>query len=135
MVIMVMLNKDRRCSAIGNEQDVCEPDEPTVTRQSAVQNSDAGTRNERPQRQWVKKDLHVDWPDFQVQPKIYIRCTDPVAMFEIFFDDGVCTFLANMSTKYAREDKGQHSLEFGVSDVRSFFGILLLSGYMNVPRW
>lgn len=69
----MFLNGSR--SAIGNEQDVCEPDEPTVTRQSAVQNSDTGTRYKRPQytqRQWVNKDLHVDWPDFQVQPKTYI---------------------------------------------------------------
>ena len=68
-------------------------------------------------------------------PKSYIGATDPVNVFEYFFDNDVCKYLADMSTKYARIDKGVHNIQITVADIRCFIGILLLSGYISVPRW
>jgi len=68
-------------------------------------------------------------------PKSYIGATDPVNVFEYFFDNDVCKYLADMSTKYARIDKGVHNIQITVADIRCFIGILLLSGYVSVPRW
>lgn len=55
-----------------------------------------------------------------------------VAVFECFFDDDICNVLAHMMTKYANEENDVH--EFDI-EVRSFIGILLLSGYVNVFWW
>jgi len=40
-----------------------------------------------------------------------------------------------MSTTYAHNDKGVHSVKITVADIKCFIGILLLSAYVNVPRW
>ena len=86
-------------------------------------------------RQWSKSDIDASWPDFSIPPKNYNGATDPVNIFEYFFDNDVCEYLADMSTKYARSEKGQHSIEITVADIKCFIAILLLSGYVNVPRW
>ena len=46
-----------------------------------------------------------------------------------------CANIWQMSTKYARIDKGVHNIQITVADIRCFIGILLLSGYASVPRW
>ena len=86
-------------------------------------------------RQWHKEDINSQWPQFTITPKLFTGATDPVNCFEYFFDEEVCQYLASMSTKYALVDKGIHGIDITLSDVKCFLGILLLSGYLGVPRW
>jgi len=92
-------------------------------------------RRKMQSRQWCKEDLDVQWPEFQLPPKNYIGATDPVNLFEYFVDDDICKFLVDMSNNYARVDKGNHGVDISVDQLKAFLWILLLSGYVNVPRW
>lgn len=134
-------------STIGDDSDDnesvdgCEPAKETaasgkrVEQSSAPEPSTTSRKKSKTQRHWVNKDLESDWPDFTLQAKKYTGCSDPVALFECFFDDEVCNFLAEMSNKYASEVKSDHNFEVAAPDIRAFIAILLLSGYVNVPRW
>jgi len=86
-------------------------------------------------RKWVKKDIQPNWPDFNIPEKSFTIPLDPVRAFEFFFDDDICTFLAEMTTLYGREVKHDHAFETDAEEIRCFLAILLLSGYVDVPRW
>src|SRR6218665_4018517 len=101
----------------------------------AVEYGNKRLRLQNKQRQWVKRDIRTEWPELHLSQKKYTGCTDAVSMFECFFDNGVCNDLIDMTNKYADEEKGVHNLDIGLVEIRSFIGILLLSGYVNVPRW
>lgn len=87
------------------------------------------------QRKWKKADLSVTWDPANIPSRSLSCSADPVNLFEIFFDDEVCSFLAQMTEEYAHNTHGCHDFSVDVADMRCFIAILLLSGYVDVPRW
>lgn len=49
------------------------------------------------QRKWKKADLSVTWDPANIPSRSLSCSADPVNLFEIFFDDEVCSFLAQMT--------------------------------------
>lgn len=86
------------------------------------------------QRNWAKSveitPANIDFPNLGKN----IFCSDPVEYFELFFDAEVCEFLTRMFIIYAKS-KGDFSFDISVKELKCFLAILLLSGYIDVPRW
>lgn len=57
----------------------------------------------------------------------------PVQIFEMFFDEEVFEMIANLSQLYASQNN-RHNFTVTVSELKIFFGILILSGYHKLPR-
>ena len=57
----------------------------------------------------------------------------PIDLFELFFDDDVVGYICQQTNKYAMEKGAERWDEVGVDELRSFIGILLLSGYNKLP--
>ena len=83
---------------------------------------------------WCNKPFVSSDCDPSTKNKTFTCEKQPSNFFELFFDDEICLFLAEMTSLYA-SSHGEHNLDMTVSDVRCFVGILLLSGYVGVPRW
>lgn len=87
------------------------------------------------ERDWANRDLTPSFPDFvspQATPdKIYI---DAIECFETFIDAEICLFLKDMFELYARQ-KGDHSFQTTVEEIKCFIAILYVSGHLQVPRW
>ena len=61
---------------------------------------------------WKKEDIsdtHFD--DIQMAMPIIQQNVTHVGLFEQFFDDNVIAFIVNMSTLYAKRDKGKHKIQ------------------------
>ena len=86
-------------------------------------------------RRWVKHDLKNELPVYNLAPRHVIYSVDPVSLFESFFDDDVIQHLCRMTELYAHNDKGDHDFTVSESEMRCFLAILLLSGYIGLPRW
>jgi len=66
--------------------------------------------------------------------EVSTRASDPSALFGLFFDDEVLDMIVQHTTTYAKRDKGCHTFQTNVDEIRAFIAILLISGYNNVPR-
>ena len=53
--------------------------------------------------------------------------------FELFFDDELVDFICECSLKYAQQ-QGNHTFQLDRVSLKAFLGILLLSGYCDLPR-
>ena len=90
-------------------------------------------------RNWTKDDIGTGlptqhpWPPKQL-PLFLREHQTPSTMFGMFFDDEVLDGIVEQSTVYAKRDKGNHSFETNVDEVRTLIAILLISGYNTVPR-
>ena len=56
----------------------------------------------------------------------------PLELFELFFDDIVCTHIVQETLRYAAQ-KGNSNFKFTNSDLKVFIGILIVSGYNCLP--
>ena len=59
--------------------------------------------------------------------------SDPVKLFDLFFDDEVIETVVHFTHQYARS-KGNESFNTSPNEIRAFIGILLVSGYSPAPR-
>lgn len=59
--------------------------------------------------------------------------TDPVGLFELFFDDGLLDIIVEQSLNYALQ-KNFHDFRIDKADMKVFIGFLLFTGYHNLPR-
>ena len=90
-------------------------------------------------RSWKKEDISTGlstqqpWPPKQL-PKFLREHQTPSTMFGLFFDEEVMKSIVQQTTLYARRDKGDHTFDTNVDELRTFIAILLISGYSNVPR-
>lgn len=90
-------------------------------------------------RSWKKKYISCGlttqqpWPPKQL-PKFLREHQTPSTMFGLFFDDEVVENIVQQTMLYAKRDKGVHSFETNVDELRTFIAVLLISGYTNVPR-
>ena len=57
----------------------------------------------------------------------------PVSLFEKFFTDDIMKFICEESIRYAIS-KGNHSFTIDINTLRTFITILLVRGYMDLPR-
>lgn len=86
-------------------------------------------------RVWTKKDIKRDdsrSPKLS-KPAFLSRDMTPTCLFEYFFDDEIVKFIVDMSLIYAHQ-KLKPNLEITSDDFRAFLAILLLSGYVPLPR-
>ncbi|KAK9754379.1 Transposase IS4 [Popillia japonica] len=56
----------------------------------------------------------------------------PLELFSLFFDDEILDMIVNESNRYANQKN--HHTKIEKSEIKAFIGVLLLSGYMHVPR-
>ena len=54
-------------------------------------------------------------------------------LFEKFLTDDMLQLICNESVRYA-QSKGRHSYKLQLLDLKAFIAILLLSGYVDLPR-
>ena len=57
-----------------------------------------------------------------------------MAIFNAFFDDDVVEYMVIMTNSYAQRDKGNHWFSTDSAEMRLFLAMLLLSGYVVLPR-
>ena len=57
----------------------------------------------------------------------------PVSLFEKFFTDDIMKFICEESIRYAIS-KGNHSFTIDTNTLKAFIAILLVSGYVDLPR-
>ncbi|KAF5281922.1 hypothetical protein FQR65_LT14448 [Abscondita terminalis] len=54
-------------------------------------------------------------------------------IFSLFWTPEIITYITQQTLLYARRDKNNHSFDATEEDIRQFLGLLLISGYHNVP--
>lgn len=87
------------------------------------------------ERIWSKTDdLIPSFVPFVSPKQVQNLSSDPVACFELFFDQEICEFLKNMFITYAKS-KGDHTFDMSTDDLKCYLAILLLSSYIDIPRW
>ena len=57
----------------------------------------------------------------------------PLTLFEKFFSDGILEHICDESVRYAIS-RGKHNFCIDVETLKAFIAILLISGYVNLPR-
>lgn len=133
---------DGREEAGEEEEEQSDPEEgpsaaPSTSVREAGPRRPNQRRQQRPRRQWRKEDLQDGfperWPNLQPPPFLQ-QSLDPVAFFELFFDDEVIDYLVEQTNLYASRDKGDHSFVTTRKEFQTFLAILLLSGYNQLPR-
>ncbi|KAI4455595.1 transposase is4 [Holotrichia oblita] len=84
---------------------------------------------------WNENSDESEYDDEDEIPLAQLHAPDnPVSCFELFIDEEVCNFLVDMFIKYAKS-KGDHAFTMDVGDLKCYIAILLLSGYIRLPRW
>lgn len=81
--------------------------------------------------QWVKEDLTPNTPNIFENNVANVTKT-PLEWFLDFYDDELFALITHESNRYASQ-KNNHQ-EILEREVRAFVGILLLSGYVPLPR-
>jgi len=95
------------------------------------------SRQKPPQRtnNWNKKSISDKNFDSVLMPQPARQdIVTPVALFEKFFDDEVIEFIVKMTKLYAQRDKGKHGFNTDSQEIRLFLGMLILTGYNQLPR-
>ena len=94
-------------------------------------------RGQAVHRQWRRQDIRADQTGrytWNMQPPEFLRQRkDPVELFELFFDDEVCSMIKDNSVTYAQQ-QGNHNFRLTIEEVKLFLAVLLVSGYNTLPR-
>ncbi|XP_071051365.1 piggyBac transposable element-derived protein 3-like [Onthophagus taurus] len=80
---------------------------------------------------WIKEDLKLPPTDFDSPTNSGIT-ENPLELFSKFFDEEVIELILNQSNKYAQQKNRKANI--AKQEVNAFIGVLILSGYMQVPR-
>lgn len=80
--------------------------------------------------QWVKDDLRPIGDHFDEE--VYESQESPQQLFLNFFDEDLIQMIVTESNRYAQQRNRKSNIEN--FEVKSFIGVLLLSGYVQVPR-
>ena len=94
-----------------------------------------GLRKKNKEKVISNKDLQPSFPPFTLTTKFYKDGMLPEEYFELFFDEEVMNFITNMFNLYALQDKGDFSFCTNPEEIKSWLGILMLTGYVSYPRW
>jgi len=84
---------------------------------------------------WNKKDLKPDESRISksTKPIFPNQDTTPTSLFEYFFNDNIVDLIVTMSRRYAHQ-KLQPNFTITAENFRAFIAILLLLGYVPLPR-
>ena len=82
---------------------------------------------------WKQKDMNQSHIEPLCHNKLDLEFT-PLSLFNLFFDDEIISFLLEMTTLYARRDRGHVDFETSGEEIRLFLAILILTGYNSLPR-
>ena len=86
---------------------------------------------------WKKGDLpnpqDTEWQHSKKGQPYLTNPMSPVELFELYFDDDLVEFIVKCTTTYAGQ-RGDHTFSTDPIEIRAFFGILILSGYNQLPR-
>lgn len=140
----VMESDDEQMEAEEPEQrpDVIDPNPAQVALQSKyfslanavlIINLDLTLENYPKKRIWTQPE-NIELPAFREfsQPTEEIFTGfNPVQFFELFFDEQVYNHILVESIAYADDP----DFNLSIKELKAFVGILLLSGYLDVPRW
>ncbi|KAK9679715.1 Transposase IS4 [Popillia japonica] len=82
---------------------------------------------------WMKSDITTTMPLWNIVD-IPTSNLSPIETFFLFFDNEVIDMLVNYSNMYARHKNRPSEVPINCNEIRCFLGILLLSGYVCLPR-
>jgi len=85
-------------------------------------------------QKWLKKELPAKTFPGKPTERRFTEPLSPVAIFNAFFDDNVVEYMVSMTNLYAQRDKGKHGFSIDVNEMRLFLAMLLLTGYVVLPR-
>lgn len=80
---------------------------------------------------WVKEDLEFSVTDFE-GPPFSMESENPLELFFKFFDDEVIELILTETNNYAQQKN--INANFEKHEILAFIGVLILSGYVQVPR-
>ena len=125
------LNAEASCSSNANTGSASGGDK-TPDTLSAPRSAD---RKRKKIREWLVGDLPsiTDNVSYPYRPSSSDVPRQPHEVFELFVDVTVIDLLCKHTTTYAVQ-KGDHSFTVNSNEMRVFIGILLASGYIQVPR-
>lgn len=89
-------------------------------------------KTKRKNYKWTGTDLEPDNTIFSGQTDEQDNRKSPLELFSLFFDDEILDMIVNESNRYANQKN--HHTKIEKSEIKAFIGVLLLSGYMHVPR-
>ncbi|KAF2890150.1 hypothetical protein ILUMI_16023, partial [Ignelater luminosus] len=81
---------------------------------------------------WVNKDLSITTSKFDDTYNPENLDCDPLEIFSKFFDDDLIELIVCESNSYAQQRNKKSNIES--HKIKGFIGILILSGYIQVPR-
>ena len=86
-------------------------------------------------RVWRKADMKHDDDRRPVltKPSFLAQDLTPSCLFEYFFDDEIVNLIVDMSRRYAHQ-KLKPNFDITADSLRAFLAVLLLSGYVPLPR-
>ena len=95
------------------------------------------TKKSKSSRKWIKKDIESKIPTWEPTENSHLQQLrekelDPKDYFELFFDDALISLIVNKSNLYAAQKN--KNLQVTDKEMRCYLGILMLSGYVTVPR-
>ena len=83
---------------------------------------------------WIHSDISVPTGFKWTLPDPVLESVEsPVSLFEKFFTDGIMKFICEKSIRYVIS-KGNHRFTIDTNTLKAFIPILLVSGYVDLPR-
>ena len=108
------------------------------TSQTSKKNNTGATRKKGTTRKWRRTEFSKKFKDrFQWREHpadTSSMSSDPVKIFEMFFDEDDIQMIVGFSITYARS-KGNNTFTTSADEIRCFLGILLVSGHSPAPRF
>ena len=88
------------------------------------------------ERKWIKKDICLEIPAFSASHCVTQTLKEdnlsPSKYFELFFDDILLNIIVEETNRYAFQKNV--NLQVTHEEIRCVLGVLILSGYVSVPR-
>ena len=83
---------------------------------------------------WIHSDILLPTGFRWTLPDQVLETVEPhVSLFEKFFTDDIIKFICEESIRYAIS-KGNHGFAIDTNTLKGFITILLVSGYVKLPR-
>lgn len=132
----LVINRRQRVSESEEEENEDEPAGPS-TSQSPKRRRLCKKKPAKPTRKWVKK-LFVPKSKQWIQPPPHSVLSlsadsDPIDFFQLFIGDDVIIHLVRHTVIYAAQ-KNNFNFSLSLEEMYVFIGILILSGYVPLPR-
>ncbi|XP_018578332.1 piggyBac transposable element-derived protein 3-like, partial [Anoplophora glabripennis] len=116
-----------------NNDDFSSEDELPLARLISVKSKKKSSKKKKVY-EWIKEDLPTNNSDFTSDsdiPKIE-NLKSPLELFQDFFDEDLLDLIVLETNRYtARKNNVQN---ISTSEIKAFIGVLVLSGYVCVPR-